>query len=75
MYNLNDTKNILTKLGEEQLVKNLKFCIFSFVEQAIETGKFLNNFYKFDLIISLPKIRALKTAELIAEQMNYKKKL
>ena len=59
-YSLDDSINILNKTGELQ---------------AIETGKYLNNFYKFDLIISSPKIRAIQTAELIAKQVNYKKKI
>jgi len=59
-YGLDDSINILNKTGEEQ---------------AIETGKYLNKLYKFDLIISSSKLRAIQTAELIAKQVNYKKEI
>ena len=49
-------------------------------EQSIKTGKYLSKVaqrenFDFDLIISSPMIRTLKTAELIAEQVNYKDKI
>jgi len=43
--------------------------------QAKETGKYLKKFGKFDLIISSPRLRTQDTANIIAKELNYKKKI
>jgi len=45
------------------------------IKQSIETGKFLNKIFKFDLIYSSPYIRATHTAKLIKKEINYKNKI
>jgi len=43
--------------------------------QALETGKYLKTFGKFDLIISSHRLRTIMTAEIIAKELNYKKEI
>jgi broad specificity phosphatase PhoE len=59
-YSINDNKHSITKHGELQ---------------AIETGKYLKTFGKFDLIISSPRLRTIQTAKIISLQLNYKNKI
>ena len=59
-YTTNDLLHPLTNRGEQQ---------------AIFTGKYLNSFGKFDLIISSPLLRAKQTAELISKEIDYKNKI
>ena len=44
-------------------------------KMASETGKYLKKFGKFDLIVSSPRDRCIQTAELIAKQIGYSKKI
>lgn len=43
------------------------------IQQAITTGKYLKKFKPFDLVIASPRKRTMHTAELIANQIGYKK--
>tara|TARA_B100000902_G_C27320765_1_gene924300 strand:+ start:5586 stop:6266 length:681 start_codon:yes stop_codon:yes gene_type:complete len=42
------------------------------IKQAIETGKFLNNMFKFSKIYSSPYLRTIKTSEIIKKEIKFK---
>ena len=59
-YSMDHNKHPITERGEKQ---------------AIHTGKYLNTFGDFDLVISSPFLRAKQTAEIICKEINYKKEI